>query len=92
VNCKVCPAHRDRYGRTTEAFTLLMSIGIPLENTKRPEPHTVVGVGLRPYERSRCVEHEGSYSKCLGKGVPAPPGMGMIAPQTLLRNASMAQI
>ena len=28
----------------------------------------------------------------LGKGVPAPPGMGMIAPQTLLRNASMAQI
>jgi hypothetical protein len=26
------------HGLTTEAFTLLMSIGIPLENTKRPEP------------------------------------------------------
>ena len=26
------------YCPTTEAFTLLMSIGIPLENTKRPQP------------------------------------------------------
>jgi hypothetical protein len=24
------------------------------------------------------------------RGVPAPPGMGMIAPETLLHNASMA--
>jgi hypothetical protein len=47
---------------------------------------------LRPYERSRCAEHGGSYSKYLGSGVPAPPGMGMIAAQTLLHNASMAQI
>ena len=26
------------------------------------------------------------------QGVPAPPGVVMVAPQTLLRNASMAQI
>ena len=40
----LCPAHRDRHGRTTEALTLLILIGIPLENTKSPEPHTVVSV------------------------------------------------
>jgi hypothetical protein len=28
----------DRHGLTTRALKLLMSIGIPLENTKRPEP------------------------------------------------------
>ena len=28
----------------------------------------------------------------LEKAVPAPPGMGMVAPQTLLRNAEVAQI
>src|SRR5918994_6359141 len=37
----VVPEHRGNHVRTTRAFTLLMSIGIPLENTKRPEPHTV---------------------------------------------------
>jgi hypothetical protein len=45
---------------------------------------------LRPYDRSRCDEHGGSC-KCTFRGVPAPLGMGMIAPQTLLRNAEGAQ-
>jgi hypothetical protein len=37
-----------------------MSIGIPLEYTKKPEPHTMVGVEApTPLpERSRCAEHE----------------------------------
>ena len=46
---------------------------------------------LRPYERSRCAEHGGSYPKCFGSGVPAPPGIDMVAPQALLHNALMAQ-
>ena len=44
---------------------------------------------LRPYERSRCAEHEEVVAE---QEVPAPPGVVMLAPQTLLRNASMAQI
>jgi hypothetical protein len=44
IECCARP-HRDRHGRTTEAFTLLMSIRIPLENTNWPEPHTLGGVG-----------------------------------------------
>jgi hypothetical protein len=33
---------RGTHGLTTQAFKLLMSIGIPLENTKRPEPSRLV--------------------------------------------------
>src|SRR5215216_577876 len=40
--------------RTTRALALLMSIGIPLENTKGPEPRTVgvMGAPTRLIQRS----------------------------------------
>ena len=38
VLSEVCPPHGGTHGLTTRALKLLMSIGIPLENTKRPEP------------------------------------------------------
>jgi hypothetical protein len=44
---------------------------------------------LRPYERSRCVEHGVSGNSALGRGVPAPPEVVMVAAHTLLSNASM---
>src|SRR5215208_6868947 len=34
----VVPEHRGNHVRITRALMLLMSIGIPLENTKRPQP------------------------------------------------------
>jgi hypothetical protein len=36
---ELCAPHRGNHLRTTEAFTLLMSIGISLENTKRSASH-----------------------------------------------------
>ena len=41
---RVCPPTEGSHGCTTEAFKLLMSIGIPLENTKRPEPRRVLAL------------------------------------------------
>jgi hypothetical protein len=38
---RVCPPTGGSHFRTTEAFTLLTSIGVPLENTKRLEPRRV---------------------------------------------------
>src|SRR5215208_7995467 len=42
---------------------------------------------LRPYERSRCTEHGESCHRAL-RGVPAPPGVVMVAPSSTLRNAA----
>jgi hypothetical protein len=68
------PTHRDRHGLTTRALKLLMSIRIPLENTKRPEPHTMVGVEApTPLpERSRFAKHIGKVEE-LCYGVLCPP-------------------
>jgi hypothetical protein len=38
---------------------------------------------LRPHDRSRCAEH--------GEGVPAPPGVVILALPTVPRNAERAQ-
>jgi hypothetical protein len=46
---------------------------------------------LRPYERSRCAEHGGSCTCAWERSVPAPPEVDMVAPQMLVRNASMVQ-
>jgi hypothetical protein len=40
---------------------------------------------LRPHDRSRCAEHGGC--SCTWYGVRVPPGIVMVAPQTLLRKA-----
>src|SRR5215211_8341569 len=45
---------------------------------------------LRPYERSRCAEHSGSC-KCAFRGMPAPPGIVMLAPITRSR-ATLAKL
>jgi hypothetical protein len=45
---------------------------------------------LRPYERSRCAEPGGELCWCHG-GVPAPPGVVMLAPSEAARNAEGAQ-
>jgi hypothetical protein len=47
---------------------------------------------LRPYDRSRCAEHVGKSRTELAYrgGVPAPPEVVMVAPPTLLSDASMA--
>jgi hypothetical protein len=49
---------------------------------------------LRPYERNRCAEHGVTTGKSAveERSVPAPPVVVMLSPQTLLSNASMAQI
>jgi len=52
-------------------------------------PPTVGVVGAPTYERSRCAKH-GEYDSAF-RGVPAPPGMGMIAPPEVPRNAEGAQ-
>ena len=44
---------------------------------------------LRPYDGSRCAEHGGC--SCTWYGVRVPPGIVMVAPQTLLRKAEGAQ-
>ena len=41
---------------------------------------------LRPYESIRCAEH-GGYDSAFGRGVPAPPGVVMLAPSEVPRNA-----
>jgi hypothetical protein len=45
---------------------------------------------LRPHDSSRCAEHGGSCS-CALYGVGVPPGVVMVSPLTILRNASRAQ-
>jgi hypothetical protein len=45
---------------------------------------------LRPYERSRCAVHGVSANSVWEWSVPAPPVVVMLAPLTLLSNASMA--
>jgi hypothetical protein len=89
-HCVLCPAHRDRHGRTTEAFTLLMSIGIPLEKTKRPELHTEVGVGAP----TPSLREAGGPSTEVASitDYARPTGIVMLALKTLVSNASMAQI
>jgi hypothetical protein len=48
---------------------------------------------LRPYEISRFAEHIGKVEELCYRGVvPAPPEVIMLSPQTLMSNASMAQI
>jgi hypothetical protein len=47
--------------------------------------------GLRPYERSRCAEHEEVEANALGWVVPAPPGVVMVAPLRVPRKAEGAQ-
>ena len=42
---------------------------------------------LRPYERSRCDEHGGCLWHALRTVVPAPPGVVMVAPPEVPRNA-----
>jgi hypothetical protein len=37
VLTRLCPPHRGGHDRTTETVTLLISVGIPLENTKGPK-------------------------------------------------------
>jgi hypothetical protein len=47
----------------------------------------------RPYEISRFAEHIGKVEELCYRGdVPAPPEVVMLSPQTLMSNASMAQI
>jgi hypothetical protein len=45
---RVCSPHRGSHGRTARALKLLMSIGIPLENTKRPDPKSPDPLGEGP--------------------------------------------
>src|SRR5215211_8380456 len=45
---------------------------------------------LRPYERSRWAEHGKLCHRAI-RGVPAPPGIVMVAPPTTQRNASRRQ-
>src|ERR671910_2968468 len=47
------------HGRTTAPPILLISIRFPLKNKEGGVPHGGVVGELRPYERSRCVEHDG---------------------------------
>jgi hypothetical protein len=46
---------------------------------------------LRPYERSRCVEHGVSY-RGVAWSVPAPPGIVMVAPLEIPRNAQPGNV
>src|SRR5215213_2750122 len=48
------------------------------------------GGELRTYERSRCAEHGESCHSAL-RGVRAPPGVVMVAPLDLPRNAEGAR-
>src|SRR5215212_6278024 len=54
---------------------------------KGPEPRAWE---LRPYERSRWAEHGKLCHRAI-RGVPAPPGIVMVAPPTTQRNASGGQ-
>jgi len=65
---------------------------IGVGQSEGPEP--VSPWKLRPYERSWWAEHVvGNRTELPYRGVVhAPPEVVMLAPQTLLRNASMAQI
>jgi hypothetical protein len=45
---------------------------------------------LRPYERSRSAKHGGIWNDAVQR-VPAPPGVVMLAPPTVPRNASREQ-
>jgi hypothetical protein len=71
-------------------WLLLRVIGVG--QSEEPEPPTVGLVGeLRPYERSRWAEHGGSCA-CI-RNCARPTGIVvMLAPQTLMSNASVAQI
>src|SRR5688572_3830344 len=50
---------------------------------------------LRPHDRSRCAEHggscQGSCNCAFRSVVPAPPGVVMVAPTGIPRNAEGAQ-
>src|SRR5215218_2766841 len=58
--------------------------GIAPRQSEGPE------VGAPTHERSRCAEHGESCHSALG-GVPAAPGVIMIAPPEVPRNAERAQ-
>jgi hypothetical protein len=61
------------------------------QSAKRPEPSRLESSG--PIERSRCDEHVEELHGCQSyRGVvPAPPGVVMVAQQTLVRNGSRTQ-
>src|SRR5829696_7158368 len=77
----------DQNSVTSARTRLKSTLHIPPPRAKGRSPMAMV---LRPYERSRCAEHRGSCCYAWERAVPAPPGIGMVALQTLLRNAEVA--
>ena len=91
VVCKLAERARPtggRHGLTTEAFTLLISIGILLEIPKGPEPCVV---GSSDLMREAGAPSTSSRNTPGSGVVPAPPGVVMVAPPEVPRNAEGAQ-
>ena len=62
------------------------------QSAKRPEPSRLESSG--PIERSRCDEHVEELHGCQSyRGVvPAPPGVVMVAPPEVPRNAQQGKV
>jgi hypothetical protein len=70
------------------SYFFMPGVGRILGTVKGRSP---VAWELRPYERSRFAEHGVSGNSAWERSVPAPPEVDMVAPQTILHNALLAQ-
>src|SRR5215210_7933342 len=63
----------------------------PLFCEGRSEGPESCSLGAPAHDRSRCAEHVGEVAPLVVREVPVPPGVVMVAPPTVPRNAERAQ-